>query len=157
MIWILLAAAAAAASPAAAETPKAFMQRLYAGYRNESFNPFDHPSRYFAPRLVAAMNEDSRLAKGEVGYVDGDPICQCQDPSGLHATVLGVKMQSASKASVSVSIRFDSDKPRPTRYSLVRTKAGWRIADVSSSDEPSFLQAIEKSNREARAAKPKRR
>jgi hypothetical protein len=34
---------------------------------------------------------------------------------------------------------------------LVRTNAGWRIADVSTSDEPSFLGAIEKSNREARA------
>ncbi len=158
MIWILLAAAAAAAPGQPADTPKRFMEHLYANYRNANYNPFDHPSRVFAPRLIAAMNEDSKLAHGEVGYVDGDPVCQCQDPSGMHATVGGVKQQGRDKASVQVSIAWDSgDKPRPTRFSLIRTRAGWRIADVSSADEPSFLAAIEKSNREARAAKPKRR
>jgi hypothetical protein len=32
----------------------------------------------------------------------------------------------------------------------VRGPAGWRIADVASGDEPSFLHAIEESNRKAR-------
>jgi hypothetical protein len=71
----------------------------------------------------------------------------------MHATVGGVKQQGRDKASVQVSIAWEHDKPRPTRFDLVRTRAGWRIADVSSADEPSFLGAIEKSNREARKAK----
>lgn len=146
---ILLALLVAAAS--AAETPKAYMERLYAGYRNKNFNPFDHPDRYFAPRLLAAIEEDARLAKGEVGYVDGDPICQCQDPDGLHASVIGVTPQGRDKAIVRVSIAFTGDKPRRTNYTLLRTSAGWRIGDVSSADEPSFLAGIEKSNREMRA------
>jgi hypothetical protein len=154
MILGLIAATALGAStvPAiGAGTPRAFMETLYAGYRNPSYNPFDHPSRVFAPRLIAAINEDSRLAHGEVGYVDGDPVCQCQDPSGMHASIAGVTQHGRDKASVKVSIAWDSgDKPRPTRFDLVRTRAGWRIADVSSADEPSFLGAIEKANREAR-------
>ena len=113
------------------------------------FQP-DHPERYFAPRLLAAIKEDARLANGEVGYVDGDPICQCQDPDGLHATVTGVTQQGRDKAIVRVSIGFTGYKARPTTYTLVQTKAGWRIADVSSADEASFLQGIEKSNREMR-------
>ena len=48
---MMLLALLVAAAPAA-ETPKAYMERLYAGYRNSSFNPFDHPERYFAPRLL---------------------------------------------------------------------------------------------------------
>jgi hypothetical protein len=146
---MMLLALLVAAAPAA-ETPKAYMERLYAGYRNSSFNPFDHPERYFAPRLLAAIKEDTRLANGEVGYVDGDPICQCQDPDGLHARVTGVTQQGRDKAIVRVSIGFTGYKARPTTYTLVQTKAGWRIADVSSADEASFLQGIEKSNREMR-------
>jgi hypothetical protein len=149
---LFIGAALGASSAAAAETPKAFMERLYANYRSESFSPFTHPSRVFAPRLLAAIDEDSKLAKGEVGYLDGDPVCQCQDTGGMHASVTGVTRQGATKAAVRVSLRWDGDQPRPTTtFSLVRTKAGWRIDDVSSPDEPSLLKALQDANREARA------
>lgn len=152
MILAFIIGAVLGASPAAAaNTPKAFMQRLYAGYRDPNFNPFDHPERTFARQLLSAMNEDARLAQGEVGYVDADPVCQCQDATGMRATVVSVKLQGANKATANVSLRFDGSMARPVKFSLVRTKAGWRIADVSSSEEPSFLGAIENSNRSARA------
>lgn len=138
-----------AATPAA-ETPKLYMERLFASYHNRGFNPFDHPERYFAPKLLAAIKEDARLANGEVGYLDGDPICQCQDPNGLHASVTGVTHKARNKAIVRVSISYTGYEPQPTTYVLIRTSAGWRIADVSSADEPSFLGGIEKSNRETR-------
>jgi hypothetical protein len=147
---ILLFLAAAAAHPQA-ESPKAFMERLYESYRKHDYSPFDHAERVFAPRLLAAINEDSKLAHGEVGYVDGDPVCQCQDADGLHAKVTGVTRQSRDKAVVRVVLDFTDSTARRVRFSLVRTAAGWRIADVSSSDEPSFLHGIEESNREARA------
>jgi Protein of unknown function (DUF3828) len=154
-MMFLLFLAAAAAQPQA-DTPRAFLERTYASYKNPDFNPISHPDRYFAPPLLAAMNEDSRLAHGEVGYVDGDPICQCQDPAGMHASVVKVTPQGRNKAIVQVSIGWDHDKPRPTQFSLVRTRAGWRIADVSSADEPSFLRAIEESNRKQRASQKRR-
>ena len=147
---MLLAFLVAAAQPA--ETPKAYMERLYASYRDPNFNPLDHPDLYFASRLVTAMKEDARMAKGEVGYVDGDPICQCQDPDGLRAKIVRVTRQGASKAIVEVIIDFEDSTLRRVRFSLVRTAAGWRIADVSSADEPSFLRAIEDANRKARSA-----
>jgi hypothetical protein len=150
MIPILLAAAAAAAQPQA-ETPRSFMERLYAAYRDTDFSPFEHPERVFAPRLLAAINEDSRLNQGEVGYLDGDPICQCQDATGLQTTITRVRLQGRDKATVNVSIGLTGYKPRPATFSLIRTRAGWRIADVSSPDEPSMLRGIEQSNREARA------
>ena len=146
---ILLYLAAAAAQPQAA-TPRAFLERTYASYRSPDFNPFDHLGRYFAPRLIAAIREDSRLAHGEVGYVDGDPICQCQDPDGLRAKVTRVTLQGSSKASADVIVDFTDSTARRLRFRLVRTAGGWRIADVASGDEPSFLRAIEDSNRKAR-------
>lgn len=152
MIFALIVGAVLGGSPAAAaNTPKAFMQRLYAGYRDPNFDPLTHPQRIFARRLIFAVSEDARLARGEVGYVDADPVCQCQDPTGMHATVVSVKLHGANRATANVSLRFGKSRARPVKFSLVRTKAGWRISDVSSSDEPSFVRAIEDSNRSARA------
>jgi len=149
MIVTLLALAAA--QPA--ETPRQFMTRAFAGYRSSHFNPLGKPERWFAPRLIAAIRDDAKLANGEVGYLDGDPICQCQDPDGIRPTVVGAALQGRNKATVKVSIGWPHDKPRPATFSLVRTAAGWRIADVSSADEPSLLRALDKSNAEARRRK----
>ena len=148
MILVLLAAAAAQPS---AGTPRAFVERLYAGYRQSSFSAFTHPESVFAPRLLAAINEDSRLSQGEVGYLDGDPVCQCQDASGLRTTIASVKQSNRDRASVSVSISLLGYEARPATLALVRTKAGWRISDISSPSEPSLLRGIEESNRKARA------
>ena len=145
----MLLALALAAAPVA-ETPKAYLERIYASYRDTNFSPFNHPDRYFAPRLMAAIDEDARLSNGEVGYVDGDPICQCQDADGLRARVLRVHMKGAGNATVEVMVDFTDSTARRVKFSLLRTKAGWRIADVSTSDETSFLRGIEESNRKAR-------
>ena len=149
MIVTLLALAAAQT----AETPRQFVTRAFAGYRSASFNPLDKPERWFAPRLSAAIRDDAKLAHGEVGYLDGDPICQCQDPDGMRPSVVGAALQGRDKATVKVSIGWPHDKPRPATFSLVRTPAGWRIADVSSADEPSLLKALDKANAEARRRK----
>jgi len=146
---ILIMLAATAAQPA--ETPRQFMERLYANYRHSDYSPFTHPGQVFAPRLLGAINEDSKLANGEVGYLDGDPVCQCQDTGGMHPSIVGVARQGPDKAVVRVSLRWEGEKPRPpTKFSLVRTGSGWRIADVSSADEPSLLRALEAANRKAR-------
>jgi hypothetical protein len=136
---------------APADTPRTYMERVFASYRDPNFSPFDHPEHYFAPRLAAAMKEDSRLAHGEVGYLDGDPICQCQDAEGMKARIERVTTQSADRAKVRVIIDWVDSTARRVTFALVRLKAGWRIADVSASDEPSLLQALEQANRKARA------
>lgn len=147
----VLGAALAASQAAAAQTPEAFMQQLYAGYGSPNFSPLTDPARYFTARLVTALNEDARLANGEVGYLDGDPVCQCQDAGGLHATVAKVTRSKPGKAKVRVAIGIRGYEPRYATFSLVLTEAGWRIADVASADEPSLLRGIEESNRRIRS------
>ena len=144
---IFLALAAAAAQPA--ETPRRFLDRIYASYRQSDFSPFVHANRYFAPRLLAAINEDARLAHGEVGYLDGDPLCQCQDTSGLHARVASVTSIGAGRAKAEVILDYPDNTP--TRLSLTLTNAGWRIADISAHGEPSLLRALQRSNSKARS------
>jgi hypothetical protein len=50
-----------------------------------------------------------------------------------------------------VLLDYPDSTARRARFTLLRTKAGWRIADVSTGDEPSFTRAIVESNRTARA------
>ena len=49
-----------------------------------------------------------------------------------------------------MTIGLQGYTPRPAQLSLVRTQAGWRIADVASPQEKSLLAALEASNRKPR-------
>lgn len=147
MSLALLAALLAPAPPA--ESPRDFVARIYAGYRDSGYNPLDRPERLFAPPLVAAIREDARLSSGEVGWLDGDPLCQCQDHEGLEP-VVGEVRQSAKAATADILLRFPGYDDRQVTLRLVRTARGWRIADVATADDPSLLRDLQRSNRRRR-------
>lgn len=146
----LLAATLAPAPPA--ETPKAFLERLYAAYRDPDYSPLATPERVFAAPLVAAIREDQRLSRDEVGYMDADPLCQCQDPGGLRPLIGEVARPTAGTAAARVVLRFGGggDGDREVRLRLIRTPAGWRIADVATPDSPSMLDELRRFNRRRR-------
>ena len=148
MSFALFAALLAAAQPA--ESPRAFVERIYAGYRDSEYSPFAAPERFFAAPLVAAMEEDSRLSYGEVGFLDGDPLCQCQDPSGLEAVVREIRQPARRTATVRILLRLNGSDERDVSLRLVRTAAGWRIADIAAPGEPSLLRDLQRSNRRRR-------
>jgi hypothetical protein len=141
----LLAALLAAAPPA--ETPRAFVERLYAGYRDPDYSPLAHPRRIFAPPLVAAIREDARLSRDEVGFMDADPLCQCQDAAGLRPLIRQVDRPGRTTATAHVLLSLAGSDRRELSLRLVRTAAGWRVADVATADEPSLLAALERFNR----------
>jgi hypothetical protein len=144
---LLLAAMAAPSS--AAETPRAFVERLYAGYRDPDYSPLDRPERIFAAPLVAEIREDWRLSKGEVGYMGADPLCQCQDASGLEARVEAVRI-AGRRATARVRLDFPGPDRRAVELKLVRGGDGWRIADIASADEASLLGGLRRFNRRRR-------
>jgi hypothetical protein len=143
---LALAAALLAAAPAA-ESPRAFVERIYAGYRDSDYSPLARPRLVFAPPLVAAIREDSRLSRDEVGYMDADPLCQCQDPTGLRPRVDEVVRPTRFTAIARVRLDLGGSDRRELRLRLVRTAAGWRVADVVTADEPSLLDSIRRFNR----------
>ena len=146
---ILFFLAALAHQLAAATSPRGFIAQVYADYRHPNYNPLDRLDRTFAPELAAAIREDARLAKGEVGYLDGDPLCDCQDFLKVTATIRSLTQPIARKASARVRVALGVDQPHDLRLELTRTPTGWRIADVVSS-QGSLLAGFKKSNREAR-------
>ena len=145
----MIALALAAAAAQAPETPRHFVERVYAGYRDPDFSPLKRPERVFAPTLVAAIREEARASRGEVGFMDADPLCDCQDPAGMRPTVTEATQTGLAAARVRVSLHF-GDEIRRVALKLVRTPAGWRIADVSDADEPSLLADLTAWNRKHR-------
>lgn len=146
MILIYLVALA---SGAPADSPRAFVERVYANYAHENYSPFVHPQRVFAPQLLVAIKEDERLAHGEVGYLDGDPLCDCQDTGGMHSKITSVS-PTGTGATADILVTWDgmSDK-RDIQLMLVKTPGGWRIADVGTKDDRSLLHSLQAANRQA--------
>jgi hypothetical protein len=143
---IVLALLASVAQPE--ESAKAYLQHLYANYRHSEYSPFTRPDEVFAPRLLSAIRKDEQLAHGEVGFLDGDPLCGCQDTGGMRARVGAVAARGRS-ATAHVSISFGPSEHRDIRLKLERTRAGWRISDVSTAEELSLLHDLEAANRKA--------
>ena len=147
-----LLAAANAATPDAVSA-RAFVQKLYAHYPQPANGPVFSPTdkdaaSVFDPGMVALFREDTRLAKGEVGFVDADPICQCQDDSGLKPKILSVAMGGANAATAVVDLHFDGGKPNPLTLHLVVVSGQWRIYDLSAADMKSYRADFIKANKE---------
>jgi hypothetical protein len=139
--------AAMLSPPPPAETPRTFVERLYAGYRDADYDPLAKPGRIFAPALVAAMKEDLRLSRDEVGYMDGDPICQCQDASGLSHVIEEIGQPGGKRAMARIRLDLGGSDLRALTLRLVRTRSGWRIEDIATADEPSLLESLQRFNR----------
>jgi hypothetical protein len=151
--WLASIASAAAAAPDAASA-KTFVEKLYTHYPSKpgsAFNPTGkNAGQVFDPGMIAAFREDTRLAGGEVGYVDTDPLCQCQDDSSLKATVTSVTL-TGPNADVVVNLAYPNDQPIALTLHLVPVNGAWRIYDLSTGDVKSYRADLLKANKEAAA------
>ena len=133
-------AAQAAAPVASVATAEQFLRGLYAKYTpNGKPTPFVYPDAkgIVDPAMLALLEHDQDKSKGEVGAMDSDPVCRCQDWTSLKVASLHVTMQGSSAATADVSIS-DSGEVQKINFSLVWMKDGWRIHDIGTKDEPSL-------------------
>lgn len=147
-IVIGIAALLLAAAPTAA-APRDFVSSLYRRYESGNLNPFPRPSSVYAPDLVRQMALNGKLhGPDEVGLIDYDPICQCQDMADLKARIGEIVPAGPGRAEVKVWIRFAGQTDRrELRLKLARTTAGWRIADIGTREQPSLLADLRRDNR----------
>jgi hypothetical protein len=136
-----------------ANSARAFVQTLYSHYPQPSNGPFFDPTgknavAVFDPGMVALFKEDQKLAKGEVGFVDADPLCQCQDDGGLKVKILSVNLKSAQAATAVVDLHFEGGQPNPLTLHLVVVNGQWRIYDLSAKDMASYRADFIKANKE---------
>jgi hypothetical protein len=138
----LLFAGLAQATPIES-SPRAFLERLYSAYAPRGKgNDFAYPEARAivdAP-LLALLHRDQIKSKGEVGAMDSDPICQCQDWESFKVLSMDTQINGASRASGNVTFMPDPKDTEKIHFDLVRENGAWKIHDMSSRDTPS-LQA----------------
>ena len=157
-IITVLAAGSLPLSVAAAPTTgaKAFLVDVYRHHPTAdtpgAFDPVgaDAP-KIFTPDLTELIRRDQKFANGEVGALDGDPLCDCQDGGGLQARVGAVSQTGPFSARAVVTLTFAARSPPDVRRLVIRlsrVKGGWRIADIQSASEASLRTYRARSNRE---------
>jgi hypothetical protein len=130
------------------ESAKAFLHRVYAPYvaGDMSVAPTGKAApAIFDARLTALIRKDQRHAREEVGALDGDPICDCQDFEPLKS--LSIVVRPADPKHASATVRFvNGIRSVSLTYRLSAVRSGWRVADIGSEDMPSLVAYLEKAN-----------
>jgi len=108
-------------------------------FRTEAAGGVDDFSRFFTARFRKAVDLDR--PEGEVGLLDHDPICLCQDSDGMHFSVLTIRK---TQNGVNITVRAGR---KIGHWQLVREGGNWKIADISEANwmnGSSILKALER-------------
>jgi hypothetical protein len=97
----------------------------------------------FSFQLLGLIRADEREAHGEVGRLDGDPICDCQDAGGLALTGLDIQLAPHGRAAAHVTLHYPSPEVRKLTLQLLWTPHGWLVDDVSTAETPSLRQLLQ--------------
>jgi hypothetical protein len=149
MAWrLLLMLAALAALPATAcaqdlAKARAFVTGLYAAYAR-SPGP-DYLGRQakdvFSPALLTLIRrEAAHTPEGEVGALDGDPFCNCQDYK-ITAVQVAVAASGSRHARADVGFLNVGQKQRVT-LDLVAAAGQWRVDDIHEDGMPSLVALL---------------
>jgi hypothetical protein len=141
-------AAPSVSDTADAADAKAFLDGLYAHYtsnKNNDFNMFDAKSHVFDKDTQGLLTEDNRLLKGDLGTIDGDWLCGCQDFVSLKTTVtiLAATPTTAKAVSDYVDTGIPSDGTRHSSFDLVKENGAWRIHDITTGNDPSLRKDLQ--------------
>jgi len=121
---------------AAEPSAQQFLEGIYAHYKGKDTKGVPYSgrgsARYFTPALVRLIDADARAAakRGEVPTLDGDPFVDAQE-WGIAAFEIAVKETLPGKATGTVKFNNEGQE-KTVIVDLVRTKAGWRIDDLTA-------------------------
>ena len=144
---LALAAALAGPAPATRPTPgldaaRSFVSDLYAGYAHGAPDYLGKGAdRVFSTRLLGLIRADQKATPdGDVGALDGDPICDCQDQQ---ITDVAVEATPLSPGHVRARVRFRNfGRPQDLTLDLALGRRGWRVDDVHSRETPSLTTLL---------------
>jgi hypothetical protein len=136
-----------------ADAAKVFLASVYKHYGTggigvDTVGP--DASLYFHSSLLALLRADEKAASPEVGAIDGDPVCACQDWNGIWGFAVDVKMETPERATANVSFSLSDPKEsakdglRKLAITLGVENGGWRIYDIVDETDPSAPFALRK-------------
>ena len=96
--------------------------------------------------LISLLHADQKaVGSGEVGALDGDPICGCQDWDGIFDLKISIRMRGPGSAKAAVSFALfapqggaNQDR-RSLEISLLGQGGQWRIDNVVDRSDPKVL------------------
>jgi hypothetical protein len=143
----LLIALAVPPIPAAAQdaaSAKTFLQSVYALY-SKNGKGATLTSRYYDSTLLRLVTTDNKLNAGDIGVLEGDPVCGCQDWEGVWDLNIEIQMVSPNRALADVSFARSAPKGRTKddlrklKYTLVLERGQWRIYNILDESDPKTL------------------
>jgi Protein of unknown function (DUF3828) len=139
----------AASSLAQDAGAQAFLQSVYAIYQtsDKALDIGSEPkaARYFVPSLAKLIGQDVAQAakRTEVGKLDFDLFIGGQDWAPTKIELKVAAGAAADRATGTARFTAPGEKqPSVVTLDLVKTAAGWRIADIRWSGQPDSLVAI---------------
>ena len=141
LILALAPAATAQDLPAA----HAFVAKLYAAYHGDGPDYLGGQAKaVFSPSLLRLLRRDrAATPAGEVGALDGDPICDCQD-FGISKVEVTVEAVGAGRARATAHF-LNFTEWQTIRLDLVAFQGHWRVNDIHSLDMPSLAAFLKRS------------
>ncbi|MEG0817921.1 MAG: DUF3828 domain-containing protein [Brevundimonas sp.] len=137
----------AAIYAAGEQDAEAFVRALYANaaapLANDPAATAITPGRdpLYTRTLNALVGADFNAAKGEVPYLNYDPICACQDADGFALTALKMTPDGDRAALAEVTFANHGQTQRQT-LKLAKEGPMWRIADVIDGQGQSLHDAL---------------
>lgn len=135
------------------ESPQRSVELLYQHYAdNQAGVVFDASGKdqVISSRLMKEVAEDQKLtAEGDVGYLNYDPICNCQDYDNLVLEQVNIVPHDGQHVDAVVRFRPFSDGPETVTQtlSLVDENGRWLIDDIVNETQ-SLYQGIKDYNHE---------
>ena len=117
----------------------------------------DYPEQFYSEKLASLIKRDQQLqeASGELGLLSADPLCECQDPSGLviEKITATVTKEDSAIAVVDLSV---GGREQKLHLDLTKIHEKWRIDDVKTSEVKSLRLFLENGSNltESRPALP---
>jgi hypothetical protein len=143
----LLLLGLAAAGPGQAQdlhAAEAFLRGVYAPYEAKG-EPVDltgpAAESILTPSLATLLRDDAQAVDGEVGVLEADPICACQD-FDIRNVVVSVEADGAGRAKATVKFK-NLGHPTQIRFDLATLQGAWRIADIHEDNLPSLRKVLE--------------
>jgi hypothetical protein len=127
------------------QTAHAFVAGLYAAYhgRGPDYLGAQAKTTFYPPLLRLFRRVAAATPKDEVGALDGDPICNCQD---FQISKVNIQVTGGPTGQARATVRFrNAGKPQIVRLDLVPVQGQWRVSDVHTSDTPSLVSYLTQS------------
>lgn len=121
---------------ALAQSPQDSVERLYQHYTNNAPGVvFDAAGdeQVVSTRLMKEVAEDQKLtAEGDVGYLNYDPVCNCQDYDNLVLEQVDIVTHDTQHVDAVVRFRPFHDGPESVTQTLVLVDENgrWLIDDI---------------------------